>query len=51
MVLIHFQVGLSLCVILKHALQELEAPQRLLPPFKDEHLEWVQTSWSAPISP
>ena len=37
MVLLHFQVGLSLYVIPKWALQELEDPQRLLPPFEGEH--------------
>ena len=31
MVLLHFRVGLSLRIILKRALQELEGPQRLLP--------------------
>ena len=36
--LLHFQVGLSLYVIPKQSLQELEDPQRLLPPFKGEHL-------------
>ena len=29
----------------------IRGPPRLLPPFKGEHLEWVQTSWLAPISP
>lgn len=33
-------VGLSLCVILKRALQELEAPRWLLHAFKGKHLEW-----------
>jgi hypothetical protein len=39
MVLLHFQVGLSLYVTLKHALRGLEGVQRLLPTFKGEHLE------------
>ena len=51
MVLLCFRVGLSLYVILKMATWELEGPQRLLPPFKGEHLEWVRTSWLAPIFP
>jgi hypothetical protein len=38
MVLLHFQVGLSVYVIPKRALQELEGPQRLLPPLEGEHL-------------
>jgi hypothetical protein len=42
-VLLHFQVGLRLYVIPKWALQELEDPQRLMPPFKGEHLERVRT--------
>lgn len=50
MVLLHFQVGLSLNVIPKRALQELEALQKLLPPLKDERLEWVQTRWLVPIA-
>jgi hypothetical protein len=33
------------------ASQELEGPQRLLPPLKGEHLNWAQTIRSAPISP
>ena len=51
MVLLHFQVGLSLYVIPKRALQELEAPQRLLPPFEGKHLEWAWTSWLTLVSP
>ena len=39
MVLLHFWVGLSLYVILKWALQELEGHVRLVPPFKGEHLK------------
>ena len=38
------RVGVLLCVILERVSQEVEGPQRLLPPFKDEHLEWAQTS-------
>ena len=46
MLLLHFQVGLSLYVIPKRALQELKGPQRLLPPFKLEHLQRVhKPSW------
>ena len=30
-------------------LQELEDPQRLLPPFEGEHLEWTWTSGPVPI--
>jgi hypothetical protein len=50
MVLLHFQVGPSLNVFLKWALQELEGPRRPLPPFEGEHLEGMKTSWLAPIS-
>jgi hypothetical protein len=39
MVLLCFQVGLSLYVILKRALQQLEGSPRLLPPFEGEHIE------------
>ena len=39
MVLLHFQVGLGLYVILKWALRELEGPQQLLPPFEAKHLQ------------
>lgn len=49
-----FQVGPHQYVIPKHALQEiegLEAPQRLLPSFKGEHLEQAQGNQLAPISP
>jgi hypothetical protein len=51
LVLLHFRVGPSLCVILKHALCELESPWRILPPFEGEHLERAERSWLAPISP
>ena len=51
MLLLRFQVGLSLYVIPKQALQELKGPQRLLPPFKVEHLQWVRKTQPAPISP
>lgn len=51
MLLLHFRVGSSLDVIPKWALQELQGPQRLLPPLESEHIEWVQTSHMAPISP
>jgi hypothetical protein len=44
-------VGSSLYVIPKRASQELEGLQRLLPPLESEHIEWVQTSQLAPISP
>jgi hypothetical protein len=37
----YFLVGLILYVISKRALRELEAPQRLRPPFEGEHLERV----------
>ena len=50
-VLLHFRVDLSLYVILKLTFQELDAPQRLLPPFNGEHLERTRTSQLAPISP
>ena len=49
MVLLHLWVGLSLFVILIRALQEFEGPQRLLPPFKAEHLARARTS-QPPIS-
>ena len=39
MMLLHLQVGLTLNIIPKWASQELEAPLRLLPRFKAEHLE------------
>jgi hypothetical protein len=39
MALLCFQVGLSLYVILKRALQQLEGSPRLLPPFEGEHIE------------
>ena len=48
--LIHFYC-LSVYVLLKWALQELEGAQRLLPPFKGEHLERAWTNQPAPISP
>jgi hypothetical protein len=51
MLLLRFRVGSSLYVIPKRVLQELEGPQRLLPPLESEHIEWVQTSKLAPISP
>ena len=51
MVLLHFYVGPILYVILKHALRELENPQRLPPPLKDEHLEQTQTNRLAPTCP
>ena len=38
-VLVHFQVGLSLYAFLNWTLREEEAPQKLLPPLEDEHLE------------
>ena len=50
MVLLHFYC-LSLYVIPKWALQELERAQRLLPHVKGEHLERPWTSQPAPISP
>ena len=37
-VLLHLQVGLTLCEIPYWASQELEGPWRLMPPFKDDHL-------------
>ena len=36
---------------LKWASLELEAPQRLLPPFKDEHVERAQINRPAPLPP
>ena len=51
MVLLHFQVGLSLCVISTRTSEELISHQWLLSSFKSEHLEGVRTCWSAPISP
>ena len=51
MVLLYFGVGSSLHVIPKRAIQKLEATQRLLPPFKGEHLEQAQRSWQAPCNP
>ena len=51
MMLLHFRVGPSLYVIRKWAIwavQELEAPQRLLPPFEGEPLQRARTSWLAP---
>ena len=39
MVLLHFQVGLTLYVNLNWALWELEGPWRILPPLQNEHLE------------
>ena len=47
MVLLHLWVGQILYV----HYENLEGPSQLLPPFKSEHLEWVRTSWPAPISP
>ena len=38
-VLLHFRVGLSLYIIPKWTLRGLAGPERLLPPFKGEHLE------------
>ena len=43
MVLLHFQVGPSLYITPKHALQELEGTQRLLSIFEGKHLEHEQT--------
>ena len=58
MVLLQFQAGLSLYVIPKRALQELEGPQRLLHPFGGEHFnKWGQAhrhlspQWQAPMFP
>ena len=51
MVLLHFWVDLSVCVIPKRAFQELEGFERLLSPFEGEHLEWTQTSESVAIFP
>jgi hypothetical protein len=45
----HLRVGLTLYIIQKQPSQELEAPRRLLPPSKGEHLEQAQTSQLAPI--
>ena len=47
----HLRMGLTLYIIRKQASQELEAPRRLLPPSKGEHLEQAQTSQLALISP
>ena len=44
MMLLHFRVALSLYVTPKQALRELEGPQRLLSPFKGEHLVQARTS-------
>ena len=43
--LLHPWVSLILNVITKMASQELKCPQRLLPIFKGEHLEHMQTSY------
>lgn len=52
MVLLHFLVGISLDVIPKWALRELQGPQRLLPLFEGhKHLEWAWTSRLTPIYP
>ena len=48
MVLLHFQVGLRICVISKFALQDLESARQLLVPFEGEQ---VWTSQPTPISP
>ena len=50
MVLLHFQVDLSLYIILKRALQELEGPKDYCLLSK-EHLELAQTSQPASIFP
>ena len=39
MMLLHLRVGLTLYVIPKRASQELVGTQKLLPPFKGEHLK------------
>jgi hypothetical protein len=44
MLLLHLRVSLSLYVLLKWASWEWESLQRLLPPFKGEHLEGAWTS-------
>ena len=49
-VLLHFWVGISVYIIPKCTIRELEAPRQLLAPFEGEHLEWAQKSWSAPFS-
>ena len=51
MVLLHLQVGLILYVIPKWTSRELEVPPRLLPPFKDEHLQHVWTNYPATYLP
>jgi hypothetical protein len=51
MVLLHFQVGLIQYVTPQQASQKLKGPQRLLLPFKGEHLEWAWASRHAPIFP
>ena len=48
MLLLHIWGSLTLYVILKRALWELQGPQSLLPPFHGEHLEWLQRN---PVSP
>ena len=43
MMLLHLPVRLTPYVVPKQASQELEGPQRLLPPFKGEHLHPYRT--------
>jgi hypothetical protein len=50
MVLLHVWVNLPVYVIPKRAPQELGCLQRLLTPYKGEHLDQVWTSQHAPIS-
>ena len=47
MVLLHSSVGLSLYVIPKFT--KIKVHQKLLPPFKDEHLGRVWINWPTPI--
>jgi hypothetical protein len=45
MVLLHFQVGLNLYVILQRALRESEGPWRLLPLFTPTMSGWIISGW------
>ena len=49
MVFLHLRAGLSLYVILKWT--SIIGPSKPTASFRGEQLEWVQTSWPAPISP
>ena len=51
MVLLQLQVGQSSYVIMKQVSQDIDCSHTLLPPFKSEHLEWVQRSWATTMNP